>query len=362
MNTIIQKPLKSPIRPLRLTMERPAKGNAATAFLLLSLVALPAAASEPAQSPFYSPLTLDGASRGGPAQSSYSLASYRPGMLALAAGQVGGGGSSQDDGASLDEISAKLSNPVSDLWAMFTELDFVGYNGNLNSGGAKFGSRMIFQPIMPIPLYGEGEDEWKLITRPNVPIIFSQPVPKGVDNFTYLGGLGDINLPMMVAPPLGNVIAGVGPNWLFPTATREEFGQQQWGVGPAIVLGYKTKKWLAVTQTTYAWGIGGWGDKPDASSGNLIYIFLYNLPNAWQIGFNPTITYNHNAASGDRWNVPVGLTVSKTVRLGKTPTKFQLAFEYSVVHEEDFGQRFQVRLNVLPVIHSLVKEPIFGGR
>ena len=291
--------------------------------------------------------------------------SYRPLTLARADGgtESEGGGSSQGEQQSLGEISAKLSNPVSDLWAMFTEVDFVFYNGDLNTGGAKFGSRLIFQPIMPIPLYGEGMDQWKLITRPNVPVLFSVPVAKGVDDFDYLGGLGDIELPMMVAPPFGDVIAGLGPVWLFPTATHEEFGQQQWGVGPAAVLGYKTKKWLFVTQTTYEWGIGGWNDDtPDVSSGNLIYIFLYNLPDAWQIGCNPTITYNHSAPSDNKWNVPVGLTVSKTVRLGKTATKFQLAFEYSVVHEEAFGQRAQVRLNILPVIPSIIQKPIFGGR
>jgi hypothetical protein len=60
-------------------------------------------------------------------------------------------------------------------------------------------------------IFGEGKNEWKLITRPNVPVIFSQPVLKGVDDFINLGGLGDIELPMMVAPPLGNVIVGLGP-------------------------------------------------------------------------------------------------------------------------------------------------------
>jgi hypothetical protein len=283
---------------------------------------------------------------------------------AAASNENGGGGSSQQEEQSLGEVSAKLSNPVSDLWAMFTEVDFVKYGGDLDTGGAKYGSRMIVQPIMPIPLYGEGKNQWKLITRPNIPVLFDQPVPVGVDDFDYIGGLGDIDLPMMVSPPLGNWLVGFGPSLLFPTATRDELGQQQWGAGPALVLGYKTKKWIFVTQTVYDWGIGGWNDKdtPPVSDGSLIYIFLYNLPHAWQVGFNPTITYNHNAAPSDQWNVPVGLTVSKTVKIGKTPVKFQLAFEYSVVHEQSFGQDWQVRLNILPVISSLIQKPLFGAR
>jgi hypothetical protein len=36
-------------------------------------------------------------------------------------------------------------------------------------------------------------------------------------------------------------------------------------------------------------------------------------------------------------------------------------FEYSVVSQDDFGQRFMIKLNVIPVIPSLIKNPIFGG-
>jgi hypothetical protein len=59
--------------------------------------------------------------------------------------------------------------------------------------------------------------------------------------------------------------------------------------------------------------------------------------------------------------VPVGLLVSKTTAVGKRPVKFQFGFEYSVVSEDDFGKRLMIKLNVIPVIQALVKNPIFGG-
>ena len=105
---------------------------------------------------------------------------------------------------SLAEIGAKLSNPVSDVWALFTEFDLTFSDGDLNTGNAKIGGRMIFQPILPLPLYGQGGHAWKLITRPTIPVLFSQPVPKGFDEFNNLGGLGDTQLPMLVSPPSGN--------------------------------------------------------------------------------------------------------------------------------------------------------------
>src|SRR5512136_2562865 len=51
---------------------------------------------------------------------------------------------------SLAELGAKLSNPVSDVWALFTEFDFFFSDGDVNRGDAKIGGRMIFEPILPI--------------------------------------------------------------------------------------------------------------------------------------------------------------------------------------------------------------------
>jgi len=53
--------------------------------------------------------------------------------------------------------------------------------------------------------------------------------------------------------------------------------------------------------------------------------------------------------------------VTKTTAIAKHPVKFQFGVEYSVVSEDDFGKRFMVRFNVIPVISALVKNPIFGG-
>jgi hypothetical protein len=74
----------------------------------------------------------------------------------------------------------------------------------------------------------------------------------------------------------------------------------------------------------------------------------------------PTLTYDDRATSGNRWNVPIGLTVEKTTRIGRLPVKFEFGAEYSVVSQEDFGQRFQFKLNIIPVIASLVEKPILG--
>ncbi|WFS61136.1 hypothetical protein LF599_10650 [Pseudodesulfovibrio thermohalotolerans] len=92
----------------------------------------------------------------------------------------------------------------------------------------------------------------------------------------------------------------------------------------------------------------------------MLYFLTFNLPDAWQVGMNPTITYNHNASDGNKWTVPVGLFVGKTVSMGGTPVNIKAGIEYSVVKPEDFGQQAMFRIQISPVIKSLITEPLFG--
>jgi hypothetical protein len=264
----------------------------------------------------------------------------------------------------LSEIGAKLSNPLSDVWALFTQFGLTFNDGELNQKRPKVAGNIMFEPVVPLPLYGTGDDEWKLVIRPTVPFFIEQPVFMGVNSYERKTSLGDTLLPFVVGPPTGNLIIGIGPTFTLPTATTRRLGSKQWQIGPAGVLGYKNKKLIFGVFPQYFWKMApaGQGDIPNASNLSMLYFFAYNLPDAWQVMFNPTINYNHKASSGNQWNVPVGLGVSKTIRIGRTPIKFQLAGEYSVVNQDAFGQRFQFKLNVIPVIPSLVKHPVFGGK
>ena len=118
---------------------------------------------------------------------------------------------------SLAEIGKKLSNPMSNVWALFTEFDLNFNNGNATGGNDKIGSLMNFQPIMPFPLFGEGDDQWKMIVRPAIPIQFAAPRPDGPNSTNYDAGIADITLPIFFTPPSEHLILGAGPALVFPT-------------------------------------------------------------------------------------------------------------------------------------------------
>jgi hypothetical protein len=228
------------------------------------------------------------------------------------------------------------------------------------------GGVAVFQPVMPIPLYGEGQDQWRMITRPVIPLVMSAPVPTGFDEFDHRGGIGDIQLPLLLAPSsriTGHAIVGAGPIFLFPSATSRELGQDQFAAGPAVVLGYKTENATFGIFPNYFWKIGSsrqHDETPNVSQASMLYFFTYKLPEAWQVGFNPTISYNAKADGGNKWNVPVGLFIGRTVQLNGVPVNFKVGGEYSVVSQDAFGQRFQFRFQITPVIPSLIGEPILG--
>ncbi len=69
--------------------------------------------------------------------------------------------------------------------------------------------------------------------------------------------------------------------------------------------------------------------------------------------------YNREASSGDKWNVPIGITVAKTTKVGTMPVKLQVGLEYSVVDQDSYGKRWLLKLNIIPVIKPLIKKPLF---
>ena len=81
------------------------------------------------------------------------------------------------------------------------------------------------------------------------------------------------------------------------------------------------------------------------------YFYVINVKDGWQIGSSPTFSYNHEAASGQRWTVPVGIGVNKTSILNGRPWRFGLQFWSYVEAPDAFGPDWQVRFTVSPVVN-----------
>jgi hypothetical protein len=259
---------------------------------------------------------------------------------------------------SLSTLSKELADPTSSVWALFTEFDFMESDGDLTSG-TRSSQAVTFEPLLPIPL----TETWKMMARPTIPVLRSEVASMGADgelDWDHKTGLGDIELPLLFGPRKSATFNWlIGPAFAFPTASDDSLGAEKWQVGAAAMLSWKKDRTTAFIMPQYYWSYAGDNDREDVSRAKIIYGAFYELENNWSIGINPTITYNDNASSGNQWNVPVGITVTKMTHVGKLPMKIQMGVEYSVINEDDYGKEWMVKLNLIPVIKSLVTKPLF---
>jgi hypothetical protein len=131
-------------------------------------------------------------------------------------------------------------------------------------------------------------------------------------------------------------------------------------MGPAGVLGYLGRKYIVGLFPQQWWSIGGPGSNT-ISQLNLQYFAAYFLPNGWSVGTSPSMLVNWYAKkSGNMITFPIGLSISKVQRVGRLPVRFGLQGQYMPVHLDAFGQKWNLQVNVAPVIPKLIRGNIFS--
>jgi hypothetical protein len=265
----------------------------------------------------------------------------------------------ETQGHSLEELNKELANPVTSVWS----IAFQQNNYLLEIEGKKdrWNSNLIFQPVMPVAL----TKNWNLITRPVVTLINSAPHPNPHNpaEIKRTTGFGDTVFMEMLAPTPKLVekwLLGIGPTFIFPTASSDFTGQGKWQIGPAAVLGYLSEKWIVGAFVQNWTSFAGDDNQPDTNQMNLQPFAAYFLPGGWSIGYSGNILANWKADSaGDVWTIPIGIGIGKVVKLGHLPVKIALALQYMVHQPDNFGQQWNIQLGVTPVIPNLIKGNLF---
>jgi len=261
------------------------------------------------------------------------------------------------DHESMESINKQLNNPVSSLWSLNFQHNFVFSEGKPSTGERWF-YNLNFQPVLPIRL----TEGWNLITRPVFPVLAGVDVPElsptGV-KWRETGGFGDMVLLTLLSPNSGEgLLWGVGPTFIFPTASSDAIGQGKWQTGPAAVALYLGKQWVVGALAQQWWSFAGDSNRPDTSLTNLQYFIQYILPDNWQVGMAPNMTVNWKADGGNKVNFPIGFGVGKLFRFGKLPVKLTLEIDYSIVKPDTFSQQWLIRFQMIPVLPSLIKDPL----
>jgi len=233
--------------------------------------------------------------------------------------------------ASAEELRKESQNPIANLISVP-----VQENANFGIGTANRVQNVLnVQPVIPLTV----SKNWNLITRWIVPIIY-QPLPVAQppgppEQLTGVSGFGDMNPSFLLSPKKSKVIWGVGPTFVFPTATNTTYlGQGKLSIGPSVVVLSQPPHFTLGFLTNNYWSVAGHSDKdkPAVNQFLLQWFVNYNMKKGWYVKTAPIVTANWEAASNSVWNTPLGGGFGRIMKLGFQPVNLSAEFYGNAVH------------------------------
>lgn len=233
------------------------------------------------------------------------------------------------------DLAKQLANPVASLIS-------VPLQYNYNDGfGPQDGhqSYVNVQPVIPFSLNAD----WNVIVRTILPIVDQSDVVPGTGSQF---GLGNTTQSLFLSPKNpgpGGLIWGVGPVFLWPTATESELGPDKWGAGPTVVLLKQQGPWTYGFLGNQIWSYAGDDDQQDISSAFLQPFLNYTTKKATSFVVNTESTYDWK---NSEWSVPINADVYQLVKVGGQSLQIGGGARYWVKSPESgadgWGARFQV--------------------
>lgn len=247
----------------------------------------------------------------------------------------------------LAKLNRELDNPLAKYWSLVFQENLSINNGNIVEGNL-VSNTLFFQPALPIPfgnnLVFTARPVFPLVTQPN----FSQD-PSGSKSVT---GFGDVQMAALIGP--GNAsgwVWGFGTTFVFPTASNQNLGAGKYQMGPAAMVFHLGEKWNKGVFIQHWWSLAGHADRTEVVTTDIQYVLRKNLKKA-SIGMGPSIRIDWTKGFKDGVTIPIGLGYTQTVLMGKTPVKMRLEPQYSIVKPDNYGNVWNVRLQIAPIIKS----------
>jgi hypothetical protein len=251
-------------------------------------------------------------------------------------------------------LAQQATNPFSSAWLLQTQqnnnwLDMPGDRGDRRQ------SDLLFQPLISVPL----ADQWGLYLRPVLTAVNStlQLRPNGDSERST--GFGDTVLGIAAAHPLlgGRLMIGAGPTFIFPTASKSALGQDTWQMGPDVGATLVGKHFIAYGFVQQWFKVGGDGPETNQMSG--VFDYTYSFDSGWTVGTQPSLSINRKASVDNRVAFGIGPQVGKVCKCGGMPTLVQMQVQYYAVRPTVGGPKWNIQLQVTPMIPALIKKRLF---
>jgi hypothetical protein len=249
------------------------------------------------------------------------------------------------------ELAKQTLNPVAALISVPIKYDY-----NTNIGPSEQGNQSVLtiQPVIPISISAD----WNLISRSIIPGINQHNVRPGAGTPDGLGdvesgsgteeGIGDITQQFYFSPKKptdSGWIWGLGPQFLLPTGGNK-LTAGKWGAGPTLVALKQENGWTYGALLNHIWSVSSDSTKSNYSTSYVQPFLAYTTKTFTTASINAESTYNWKSS---QWSLPVNLTLTQILKLGKQPLSLQVGTRYWAdipdgVGPKGWGYRFQLTL------------------
>ena len=226
-------------------------------------------------------------------------------FVALLGVFAGFGGAFADDGRTVKPDQSNLvkqaSAPISSIMQIRFQDTYVPEFNGLEGWGNTFTMAV----TMPLPKY-------RLLPLPQLSLL---TMPAAVTLPGEITGIGDLRFVDIAILHAGQrFVWGVGPTFVFPTASKRETGQGKWQVGPAAAVAFVPEKWLVGVLVQNPISFAGDRDRKDANAMVLQPFVTYQFGDGWFVRSQPQLFFNWKTG---KQTLPLDLGFGRVFRIGR---------------------------------------------
>jgi hypothetical protein len=214
-----------------------------------------------------------------------------------------------DGGSPASAASSQLINqanaPISSLFQIRLQDAYApAFQGRLRGQGNLFSIAI----GMPLPQYRLLPfSQLSLLT---IPAAVTLPLPLG-----SLTGFGDIRfVDLAVIDPGHRILFGVGPTFVFPTASDTVTGQGKWQAGPAAAAAFTPRDWLFGVLAQNPISFAGDSRRPAANALFLQPFITYQLGSGWFVRSEPQMIFDWES---NKQQLPLDAGVGRVFAIGE---------------------------------------------
>jgi hypothetical protein len=224
----------------------------------------------------------------------------------------------------LQRLAIEFSDPLTTLPQLFLKDEYTPANYGTNAGTNGVIVRAIIPRVPRFTLL-----PFVQLVRPSFALV-TVPTGKGSGTRTEFGDMQLFDAAVLPWIPVSGLRIGVGPTFVFPTATDKTAGQGAWQVGPLFAALYKGTPWMiagALIQNPISFAYTA----PDRQRVSTLFfqpILLVALPSGWYVK-SADATWVLSWQHETRTLLPVSFGIGRVLlREGLPPLNFFVSGEW----------------------------------